>query len=346
MLNWRGWLQLVFGLGALAFVFIKADPKALGDALRQTRIAPLLLAVAASLLTTWLMATRWGLILGVNDDGPDRIESESKRSTSRPPTSRLFRYYLIGIFFTNFIPGGGISGDVARLIYVDREIHDKPFVLSTLVYERLVGVFILLLIGVVATLAGGAMIESRGAVGIGEAALVVGFLVSLALISRRVTAVLARIVSWLGRRFNLERFASAIVRTLESIVRMRFQGRMLAGTVALSIAIRVVWTLGCYAVAKAMALPLTLITVFSFMSIVDLIRLLPISVGGLGVREWVMISLFAGVGLSREQALSYSLLVFAPIYVNAIIGGLIYVWRAGARGEQSLADVRASSAEG
>jgi uncharacterized membrane protein YbhN (UPF0104 family) len=258
----------------------------------------------------------------------------------------LFRYYLIGVFFTNFIPGGGVSGDVARLIYVDREIHDKPFVLSTLVYERLVGVFILLLIGVVATLADGATVDSRGTVGLGEAALVAGFLVSMALMSRRVTAFLARIISRLGQRFNLEHFASAIVRTLQSIVQMRFQGRMLVGTAALSIAIRVVWLLGCYAVARAMSLPLTLVTVFSFMSIVDLIRLLPISVGGLGVREWVMISLFAGIGLSREQALSYSLLVFAPIYVNALIGGLIYVWRAGARGEQSLADVRASRVEG
>jgi len=62
-------------------------------------------------------------------------------------TGRLFLYYLIGIFFTSFVPGGGLSGDVARLIYVDRDVRDKALVLSTVVYERLVGVFTLLLIG-------------------------------------------------------------------------------------------------------------------------------------------------------------------------------------------------------
>jgi uncharacterized membrane protein YbhN (UPF0104 family) len=65
--------------------------------------------------------------------------------------------------------------------------------------------------------------------------------------------------------------------------------------------------------------------VFAFMSLVDLIRMLPISIGGLGVREWLLIALFAGVGLSREQALAFALLAFAPIYCNAIAGGIIYI---------------------
>src|SRR5262249_60658927 len=66
---------------------------------------------------------------------------------------RLFTIYLVGIFFMNFIPGGGVSGDVARLIYVDREVRDKAFVLSTLVYERLIGGIIILLSGLIASLA-------------------------------------------------------------------------------------------------------------------------------------------------------------------------------------------------
>jgi len=283
--------------------------------------------LSTSFAVTWLMAARWGLILGVRDN--------------RPSNTKLFCYYLVGIFFTNFIPGGGVSGDVARLIYVDREIQDKAFVLSTLVYERLVGVFILLLIGVGATLSNGlasgslasghssaGALQNGRALGVGEAALIAGFLVSAALMSRRVARVLSKLVIGAGRRLGLERIAAGLARTLDAISRMRFHRGMMAGTVALSISIRVVWCFGCYIVSRAMSLPLSLITVISFMSIVDLIRLLPLSIGGLGVREWVMVVLFAGVGLSREQALSFSLLVFAPLYANAIAGGLIYLARA------------------
>jgi hypothetical protein len=74
-----------------------------------------------------------------------------------------------------------------------------------------------------------------------------------------------------------------------------------------------------------MGLPLDVFTLFAFISLVDLVRLMPISVGGLGVREWIVIVLLATVGISREQALTFSFLAFAPIYLNAIVGGIIYV---------------------
>ncbi|HMG36337.1 MAG TPA: lysylphosphatidylglycerol synthase transmembrane domain-containing protein [Blastocatellia bacterium] len=330
----RGIAQVIFGLAALALVFVKSDTRALLDTVRNTQLAYLPLAALGSFAVTWLMAARWGLILGVRPN--------------RPPTARLFAHYLVGLFFTNFVPGGGVSGDVARLIYVDREIQDKPFVLSTLVYERLVGVFILLLIGVGATLGSGALGQSRRTIGLVEAVLIIAFVVSAALMSRRVTRFLSHVATLVGARLGLERFASALGRTLSAISQMKFHRGMMIGTLALSITIRVVWSLGCYVVARAMALPLPLITVFSFMSIVDLIRLLPISVGGLGVREWVMVALFASVGLSREQALSFSLLVFAPVYLNAIAGGLIYLARAGAvtRAEEGAKGRRGEGATG
>jgi uncharacterized membrane protein YbhN (UPF0104 family) len=353
-IGWRGLLQLALGLAALAVVFLKADAGEVIEALRRTRPALLPLAVLASFVVTWLMALRWGLILSVKDSvsgplDPSTVESSARRAplseSTGIPTSKLFAYYLVGVFFTNFIPGGGVSGDIARLIYVDREIRDKPFVLSTLVYERLVGVFVLLLIGLVATIFGDTGAENDRAIGLVEGALLIAFVTSAALMSRRVSRLLSGLVERLSRRFKLEHIGAGIVRTLGSISRMRFHGRMLAGTLALSIAIRIVWSLGCYCVSRAMGLPLNVVTVFSFISLVDLIRLMPISVGGLGVREWVMVGLFAGVGLSREQALTYSLLAFAPIYINAIAGGTIYLWLSAARQRRNHEEVRTGPVE-
>jgi hypothetical protein len=75
-------------------------------------------------------------------------------------------------------------------------------------------------------------------------------------------------------------------------------------------------------------LSIGLLTLFAFISLVDLVRLMPISVGGLGVREWAVIGLFGSIGIAREQALTFSILAFAPIYLNAIVGGILYVSRA------------------
>ena len=85
-----------------------------------------------------------------------------------------------------------------------------------------------------------------------------------------------------------------------------------------------------------MQLPIDVLTMFAFISLVDLVRLMPISVGGLGVREGALIVLFATIGITREQALAFSLLAFAPLYLNAIVGGVLYISRARVRGEEEL----------
>src|SRR5262249_39105437 len=115
-ISFRGALQLVIGLGALALVIFKTDGRALIEAVKATRLAYLPLAVAASFVVTWLMAYRWCLIV--------RVRAPEVR------ISRLFVYYLIGIFFMNFIPGGGATGDVARLVYANTEVRNRAFILS------------------------------------------------------------------------------------------------------------------------------------------------------------------------------------------------------------------------
>ncbi|HSB08652.1 MAG TPA: lysylphosphatidylglycerol synthase transmembrane domain-containing protein [Blastocatellia bacterium] len=309
--NLRGLAQLVIGVVALGLVLIKSDASALIEAMKHTRTSYLPLAVAASFAVTWLMAYRWGTILAARG--------------LRFQTRQLFVYYLIGIFFTSFVPGGGVSGDVARLIYVDREVRDKALVLSTLVYERLIGVFTLLLLGFGATLATRVYSQTDRVIYIGEAVLAISFAAITILMSSFITSRLARLLRAAGARVKAVRLAEAAARTLEDISRLRRDPRLLVRTLSISLVIRIVWSLGCYVIVWAMGLPIGVFTLFAFISLVDLVRLMPISVGGLGVREWIVIALFATVGIPREQSLTFSFLAFAPIYLNAAVGGIIYV---------------------
>jgi uncharacterized protein (TIRG00374 family) len=319
-LNLRGLLQAAIGIGALAIVVMKSDARGLAEALRNTRIAYLPLAVAAAFAVTWLMAYRWEAILAARG--------------FRLSTRKLFGYYLIGIFFTSFVPGGGVSGDVARLIYVDRDVRDKALVLSTLVYERLVGVFTLLLIGLAATVMTRAAGTANSTIYLSEAILALAFVAIAILMSGFASSRLARMIRATGRRTKTVKVAEAAARTLEAISELRRDWALLVRTSLISVVIRVVWSLGCFVVAWAMRLPIDVLTVFAFISLVDLVRLMPISVGGLGVREGALIVLFATIGITREQALAFSLLAFAPLYLNAIVGGVLYISRARVRGEE------------
>jgi glycosyltransferase 2 family protein len=312
--SFRGLAQVAIGVGALALVVMKADARGLADALKNTRVIYLPIAVAGSFAVTWLMAYRWGTILAAKG--------------FRFRTARLFIYYLIGIFFTSFVPGGGVSGDIARLIYVDREVRDKARVLSTLVYERLIGVFTLLLIGLVATVITRSHVQTDPMIYVSEAVLAILFAAIVILMSGYVSSRLARVIRTIGQRFKVVRIAEAAARTLEAVTELRSDWKLLMRTAMISVLIRIVWTFGCYVVVRAMGLALDLFTLFAFISLVDLVRLMPISVGGLGVREWAVVVLFASVGITRDQALAFSILAFAPIYLNAIAGGIVYVFRA------------------
>lgn len=314
-LSLRAILQVAIGAGALGLVLFKSDPRGLVEAFKTFRLSYLPLALLATIAVQWLMAYRWAQILGVR--------------YRQVRTQRLFVYYLIATFFSNFVPGGAVTADVTRLVYAGREIGDRPFILSTLVYERLVGLFTLLMFALGAMLASRTYRPSDGWFYLGEAALGAGFLGSAALMSDYVSSRLARVARWSGARFSMDRIGEAAARTLEAISGLRKHKRMFVTTVLLSVLMRVVWSLGCYAVSLGMGLDLGLPVVFAFISLVDLIRLLPISIGGLGVRELTLIALFANVGLSQEKAVAFSVLAFAPLVVVAISGGIVYILRAG-----------------
>lgn len=310
-----GFLQLAVGVGVLALAFAKADAAKLAEALRSTRISYMPMAISATVAVTWLMAYRWGVILSAR-----RIKI---------PTRRLFVYYLIGAFFNNFVPGGSISGDLARFIYASREARDRALVLSSLIYERLIGLLVLLVMGLGATLASMPHLSAGGPIYIAEAGLAAIFLMSVSLVSDWSRLRLARLIRKLSARFGFERAGRAALRTLESLSDLKGRPKLLAVTIAISISIRAVWGLGCLAVARAMGLQLQPLTVFAFISVVDLVRMLPLSINGLGLREWAFIALFAGAGIGAERALMFSMLVFAPTLLSAIAGGIIYISLAG-----------------
>jgi uncharacterized protein (TIRG00374 family) len=328
----RSLIQVSVGVGALILVLIKADGRGLVEALRATRLAYLPVAVLAALTVNWLMAYRWGLIL--------RVRGYNVK------TRRLFVYYLMSIFFMNFVPGGGVTGDIARLIYANREVRDRPFVLSTLVYERMVGLFTLLLVAFAATVAARSHLSESKVFYYGEAVLALPLLASAMLMSDYVSSRLGRLVRGIGKGTRFEWLGEGASKTLEAMSELRRHKKMLIQTFLVSVMVRAVWGIGWFIVAQAMGLSIGIALVMAFVSLVDLIRMLPISVGGLGVREWAIVMLFAEAGIEPEQALMFSFLVFAPIVLNAVAGGVIYTLRAGwLRPDATAAEVSTSGAE-
>src|SRR5262249_19623503 len=309
-----GWLkgaaQVVIGAAALVYILSKSGSHELLGALKTTRLWYMPLAIGTTLIVYWLMAYRWRLILAARG--------------YRPALWSLFIYYLIGSFFSNFVPGGSVSTDVVRMLYVSREVRDRAYVVTTLLYDRFLGMFLLLLVGIVVAFA------RRPYLAVGlllyciEAVFIAAVLISLFLMSEYLAGRLSALALYVGRLVRLEGVAQGAARVLDGMSEVRGRTDIILRTLGVSLLMRIAWTAGFVVIARAMNLGLDVILIFAFIAIVDLIRMLPITPNGLGLREGAMVLLLAQVGIGHERALMFSLLSFAPLLVLAIAGGVIY----------------------
>jgi len=313
----KGAAQIVLGAAALVYIVLRSDSHELVRALRATRLWYMPLAVATTLVVYWLMAYRWKVILAARQ--------------YRPRTSSLLVYYLIGSFFGNFVPGGSVSTDVVRLLYVDREVRDRAYVVTTLLYDRFLGMFVLLLVGLVAAIASRAYLPAGVLVYCIEGVFIVAVLISFFLMSEYLAGRLSALTLYVGKAVRLPGLARGVARVLDGMSEVRGRTDIILKTLGLSLLMRIAWTAGFVVIALAMNLELRVILIFAFIAIVDLIRMLPITPNGLGLREGAMVLLLGQVGITHERALMFSLLSFAPLLLLAIVGGVIYMFHRSVR---------------
>lgn len=137
----RTWLPLLcrYSIGTAIVVWlIKSDQIDLGKISEidtETTTIALLLSFTPLILTTW------------------RLQLLLKAHQINVPFGYCIAYNAIGIFYSTILPGG-MSGDVVRAYYFWRcgytQNRSKAELISVLITDRLIGTFIMLLIGIVA----------------------------------------------------------------------------------------------------------------------------------------------------------------------------------------------------
>lgn len=93
---------------------------------------------------------------------------------------------------------------------------------------------------------------------------------------------------------------------------------------ALSVAINVSRILLFYLVSLCLGLKIPLIYFFIFVPAIQLITRLPISIGGIGVREGGFVYFFSKVGFPYSQTFAIPFLVSILVIVSILPGGIIY----------------------
>jgi uncharacterized membrane protein YbhN (UPF0104 family) len=96
---------------------------------------------------------------------------------------------------------------------------------------------------------------------------------------------------------------------------------------ALSLVIQSARIMTHYLAARALGIEITPIAFFLAVPMIAVVAGLPISLGGLGIREQTGVILFTLFGMSALQAFSVELIAYLIAIITSIPGGLLFIFR-------------------
>ncbi|MFP4343834.1 MAG: lysylphosphatidylglycerol synthase transmembrane domain-containing protein [Anaerolineales bacterium] len=298
---WSNALRILLSLGTLALLLVTVGWREILEVLAQADWPPLLLAGGLFFLGVVVRTLRWqALLMGLG---------------LQLPLRRLLRLYLVGGFFNVFLPTG-FGGDVVRVVELAQGA-DRTAAAGTVFVDRLTGILSLMAMGLIVLpftprlepwlIVTVILICGSGLLG--------GFLLLEGRWIRRLTRRLPHSLSLAGE--------GALARLYASVTgagRSALWQALALSTLFNLLNVMVYWLCG-----RAVGIEVGPAFYFVVVPLLSLTLLAPISVGGLGVRDWVAQPLFASVNIAARQAAGMTLAAYAVTAVVGLIGGVLYL---------------------
>jgi glycosyltransferase 2 family protein len=324
-------LKIAVSLGILAYIFLKVvDINLLWKELIKANPLYFVAAVAVYFLVQGLSAWRWYVLLK-----PQGIDV---------PFSRILAYYFLGMYFNFFLPSA-IGGDVVKVYYLNKETKQLSASTTSVFFDRDIGMGGLVLIALVTALyAGPAHMKINGVPLVPVFAFIfVGFLLAnLAIFYRPTYNLLHRLLSL----FKMKKVDDKIERLFTSVNVYRNRWGLIVATMLMSLGVQVGCALVNLLAARSIGLDKAgLADYLVFIPAIGLISMIPISVGGTGVREAAYILMFSSIGVEEHQALALSVLWLGVIAITSLPGGIVYIARGSGKADHIPPDVETLEAE-
>ena len=226
---------------------------------------------------------------------------------------RLTHHYFAGQFIGNFLPTT-IGGDVLRATRLTRENGDGPGTTASVVLERLTGWVVLPVI----TLFGfainrGLLREGNGsrlALGMAVATLGILLVILYAAEHPNIGGRLAGNAGW-------RRFTGAVH---HGLTKLRRRPLAVARILAVGFIYQLVLVLSAILAAEALTLDIGPTALLTFMPMVLVAQVLPLSISGLGLREGALVIFLTPLGVATGEAILLGLTIYALNLVVSLLG--------------------------
>lgn len=286
-------LRLFISSFACLFLAYKVDWNEFANQLKDLQLMYLFLAFAAVIICIVISAYKWFLLCRLNGE---------------VTFYQCFRWYYIGFFFNNFLPGS-IGGDVSRIIYASKVLGSQQAVASVSVERLFAG------IALIVTTVTGIISINAGTSLLGQVSIfliIISFLIAI-IFFKPFEKIMIRIVG------------EKITSFYKAIEQYKQKSQVLWLLLFYSIVFQIFFVLVTTFLFKSMGVSVPFMAQVGFVSMISILTMIPISINGIGVREGAYAYLFALVGVAEFISIAVSLLFFVLVLVGTSIGGLFWI---------------------
>jgi len=290
-------IRFVIAAALIGILLYKLDLKQIADNFILLRPLPFLIAIAVNGFGIFLSALRWKVFL--------RSQGEN------PPILGLFKVYLISLFLGNILPSGaGI--DIMRGIYLSRHTGKKAHSFASVIIDRILGFIAIMMIALLSLPFGFEEIRPFRRVVLLMAVVIIGgtFISLRPAVHKVLTALLLKIP--LGDKFK---------KLYDAFYSYRDKRKTLILGLILSFMVQLSFVGAAYMSGVALSLHLPVFKVILYVTLINLLAAVPLSVGGIGLRESGFV-LFFGDMIGRETAFALSVTYYLSGLINSLIGAL------------------------
>lgn len=242
----------------------------------------------------------------------------------KAPVRFLIQSFMIATFFNNFLPST-VGGDLSRAYDLWRYFGDKSRAVASIMIDRFLGLFALILFIIFSTLIAKEFVFSESAVypWISGATFSAVLIIALIFFTPQWLIELASRYGDSARHPLIDKIRNL----LKALYSFRGKREILFYALCLSILLQANVIIQYFIVAKSLAVDIPLHAFFTIIPLSIFIMMVPVSINAIGLREGAFVYFFSFYGVSSSSAIAYAWVMYGFVLMQGLLGAVVFVLR-------------------
>lgn len=304
-------LKILISICLLVYVIYTANLSKIIEVFIGINLLFFSVAILVGIFNVALSSKKWQILLKVKEE--------------RHRFKEVWKFYYIGIFFNMFLPTS-IGGDVVKAYKMSKATKKPVEAYSSVFMERFTGAIAILILAVVATTIYFDKLPIEIPLLVYCLFTPLLIIITILISKKKLIKKLRKLYSVFFRLFASFSLDKKAERLYDSINLYKKEKKVLLIVLIMSFLFQTILIINNFILSRSIDMGVPIHFFFIFIPISVLIAFLPISIRGIGVLDVLYMYFFPMVGATTAEAVSLAFLTHAFVFVQSIIGGVIYLF--------------------